>query len=73
MATCANCGATLSCGCQKRTTSDGKSACSNCINKIQKTIKPKAETKSTTTTTTPPNNQVWGPNRYLNLQKFTKK
>lgn len=69
MATCANCGATLTCGCQKRTTSDGKSACSNCINKIQNKPKP------TFNKETPilQNKQVWGPNRYLNLQKFTKK
>lgn len=72
MATCANCGATLTCGCQKRTTSDGKSACSNCINKIQKTTTPTttaakpAETKSAIP-------QTWGPDRYKNLHKFIKK
>ena len=39
MSTCANCGAKLSCGCQKRTTADGKSACTNCVNKTQTTVK----------------------------------
>jgi hypothetical protein len=29
--TCINCGATLSCGCQQRTASNGGSACTNCI------------------------------------------
>ncbi len=31
MATCLNCRKNLSCGCQKRTASDGKSVCSTCI------------------------------------------
>ena len=30
---CANCGSTLSCGCQKRVTPNGKQACSKCLNK----------------------------------------
>jgi DNA-directed RNA polymerase subunit RPC12/RpoP len=64
MSKCANCGANLSCGCQKRTTADGKSACSNCINKV---IKP-----ANTTTTGQPTKKVWGPDRYKYLQKFTK-
>lgn len=66
MSTCGNCGTKLSCGCQKRTTADGKSACTNCVNKTQTTV------KKTTTTTTPTAN-VWGPNRYKNLHKFLKK
>ena len=28
---CQNCGSRLSCGCQKRTASDGKQCCSKCI------------------------------------------
>ena len=39
MSTCGNCGTKLSCGCQKRTTADGKSACTNCVNKTQTTVK----------------------------------
>jgi hypothetical protein len=38
---CANCGTALSCGCQKRTTKDGKQMCTNCIHKpkpVAKTI-----------------------------------
>lgn len=69
MSKCANCGATLTCGCQKRTTSDGKSACSNCINKVQSKPKPTLKKE----TTIPETKQPWGPNRYMNLQKFTKK
>ncbi len=43
MAKCTNCGLTLSCGCQRRTTADGRSGCSKCIN----TIKPKQQTENT--------------------------
>ena len=35
MAQCTNCGNTLSCGCQKRTASDGKAVCTNCITKYE--------------------------------------
>ena len=31
MAICVNCGDHLSCGCQRRDASDGKSCCENCI------------------------------------------
>lgn len=64
MATCSNCGAQLSCGCQKRKASNGASVCANCIgryeaNSIQKTIKPLAKPLITT-----PQHNSWGPNRY---------
>lgn len=39
MSTCANCGNRLSCGCQKRTASDGKACCSNCIASYEASIK----------------------------------
>jgi len=32
---CANCGATLSCGCQKRVSKDGKQVCSKCIHSYE--------------------------------------
>ena len=31
MAQCQNCQSTLTCGCQQRTASDGRSVCANCI------------------------------------------
>ena len=40
---CANCGAALSCGCQKRKTKDGKVACTKCIHAIEAK---KAQTKN---------------------------
>ena len=68
MATCANCGASLSCGCQKRTLPNGKSGCANCASKVNQ--QPKVEQKKPVTPTT---NKVWGPDRYKHLQKFIKK
>lgn len=32
MSKCSNCGATLTCGCQKRVTANGKQGCTKCIN-----------------------------------------
>jgi hypothetical protein len=31
MAKCLNCNKSLSCGCQKKTASDGKSVCATCV------------------------------------------
>lgn len=67
MAQCTNCKKTLTCGCQKRTTSDGKSACSSCINtyemqKKQAILKPNVAAAKPTT-------QVWGATRYNKLNK----
>jgi hypothetical protein len=39
MAKCNNCGAKLGCSCKRRTASDGKSCCANCISKYEKGIK----------------------------------
>jgi hypothetical protein len=39
MSTCSNCKKSLSCGCQKRKASDGKSVCSNCISKYELSLK----------------------------------
>jgi len=66
MSSCPNCGAKLSCGCQKRTLPNGKQGCSNCVTKAQKVA---AQTKPVVPTV---NTNTWGPNRYLNLKKFTK-
>ena len=68
MSKCANCGAAITCGCQKRTLPDGKSGCSSCVNRVNK--KPVVETKKPETPTT---KRVWGPDRYKNLERFTKK
>jgi hypothetical protein len=45
MAKCANCGATMTCGCQKRTLPNGKQGCSKCA------TKPVADKKSNTAPT----------------------
>jgi hypothetical protein len=67
MSSCPNCGAKLSCGCQKRTLANGKTGCSNCASRVEKKPAQIATEKPTVNTNT------WGPHRYLNLKKFTKK
>jgi hypothetical protein len=64
MSNCSNCGAALSCGCQKRKASDGASVCANCVNRYeagarQRTIKPLAKPVINA-----PQHSAWGPNRY---------
>jgi len=67
MSSCPNCGAKLSCGCQKRTLPNGKTGCSNCASRVEKKPAQINTEKPTVNTNT------WGPHRYLNLKKFTKK
>lgn len=69
MSNCPNCGAKLSCGCQKRTLADGRQGCSNCASKVAAKAKPPVKTTTNQPTV---NTNTWGPNRYLNLKKFTK-
>ena len=40
MKICNNCGIQLSCGCQRRDASNGKSCCDQCINVYESTLKP---------------------------------
>ena len=46
MSTCSNCKKTLSCGCQKRTASNGQSGCTSCIAALETSAK---QTKPATT------------------------
>lgn len=49
-ATCQNCKAKLSCGCQTRKASNGTSVCTNCIGRYEATLKamkPKENNKIT--------------------------
>lgn len=66
MAKCANCGAGMSCGCQKRAASNGATACTACINTLEAQIQKAKETAavkaSTVQQTAQPNE--WGANRY---------
>ena len=63
MAKCANCGANMSCGCQKRTASNGASACSTCINTLEGTLK-KSNVITPQIETPTPAPTRWGANRY---------
>jgi hypothetical protein len=52
MSACLNCGTKLSCGCQKRTASDGKSVCGTCLAGYEANLKK----PGTTTNSTAPTN-----------------
>jgi hypothetical protein len=66
MSACSNCGRVLSCGCQKKVASDGKSVCKVCSSQYEATLASKAATP------TEPQLNVWGKDRYKNLNKFIK-
>lgn len=51
MSTCPNCKAKMSCGCQKRTASNGASVCSTCISQYEAGLKNKASSSTTGTVT----------------------
>jgi len=57
---CPNCGATLSCGCQRRQASNGASACSSCLSALEAKIKVLKQTVTPATTV----QTQWGANRY---------
>jgi hypothetical protein len=59
MATCSNCKATLSCGCQKRKAKDGTLACSKCLASYEAKL-----TNKKTITVEPQARTTWGKNRY---------
>lgn len=46
MARCNNCGTKLGCSCKKRTASDGKSCCANCIAHYERVLKQTGRTTS---------------------------
>jgi hypothetical protein len=58
MATCSNCKATLSCGCQKRVATDKKAVCSNCLAKYETSL------KTNSVKPVPTSNHLLGANRY---------
>ena len=58
MATCPNCKAKLSCGCQKKKASNGVVVCNSCLNSYENSIK----VLSDVIQKAEPN--VWGANRY---------
>lgn len=43
MAKCPNCGAAMSCGCQRRTSTDGKIGCTKCITSTPRPAKPEPQ------------------------------
>ena len=49
MSTCPNCQTKMSCGCQKRTASNGASVCSTCISQYETSLKLKNPTPNQNT------------------------
>ena len=61
MSKCPNCSANLSCGCQKRTASNGASGCTACISSLESKLKNNKSTVQKSNIS-----QSWGANRYNN-------
>ena len=51
MSSCPNCKTKMSCGCQKRTASNGASVCSTCISQYEASLKTKPSNVTTGTVT----------------------
>lgn len=64
MAICLNCKAKLTCGCQQKKASDGKSVCNNCIANYENQLKQKPGARQIKPTVITAKPQVWGKNRY---------
>tara|TARA_R110000868_G_scaffold314170_2_gene575132 strand:- start:1075 stop:1263 length:189 start_codon:yes stop_codon:yes gene_type:complete len=62
MATCSNCKANLSCGCQKRKAKDGASTCSKCLASYEAGL-----TQRNIVTVKPKVTTTWGANRYKKI------
>jgi uncharacterized protein YbaR (Trm112 family) len=45
MALCPNCKSVLSCGCQKRTASNGSLVCQNCLSQYEKLLQQKQKSE----------------------------
>jgi hypothetical protein len=67
MSACPNCGKKLSCGCQRKTASNGRTVCNNCVSQYESSLKTQKPTVKET-----PKVDTWGKDRYNNLQKFVK-
>ena len=59
---CQNCGTRMSCGCQKRTATNGASACSSCVSALNAKLAAAVVEPPVQTLRTPLNQ--WGANRY---------
>ena len=66
---CPNCNATLSCGCQRRTASDGKGCCSSCVSAYEQKLIFNKTGGAPITPAPVSTNNVWGVNRYVNTKK----
>ncbi len=67
MSACPNCNNQLSCGCQRRTASNGTQVCSSCLSAYETKLQIEAEKLKEE-----PTLDQWGKDRYKNLNKFIK-
>ena len=61
---CSNCNSRLSCGCQKRTASDGKSCCTSCISAYEQKLNNTSSVSTILNEPIAPKN-IWNANRYI--------
>lgn len=57
MANCPNCGAVITCGCQRKTASDGKQGCTQCIPAYEQALKRKMTNRTSTQGNPPSQNK----------------
>lgn len=79
MAKCPNCNSSMTCSCQKRTLPNGSQGCTSCLGKTPgatkgpvPVIKQAKRNPVTIEGKAPVSLNVWGKERYKNLNKFTK-
>jgi hypothetical protein len=61
---CNNCNARLSCGCQKKTASDGKSCCANCLASYENNLKSRRPIVPATSAADTINKNIWSADKY---------
>jgi transcription elongation factor Elf1 len=68
MSQCANCGNQLSCGCQRRTASNGTQVCSSCLSAYETSLQQKSSSNSVDSSVL----NTFTRQRNKSLQKFIK-
>jgi hypothetical protein len=63
MSTCSNCKGRMSCGCQRRTASNGVQCCSSCVKGYEQSLK---KDKQSTELLNTVSNTIWNKNRFTN-------
>jgi hypothetical protein len=61
---CENCGARISCGCQRRSASNGAPACSSCVNSLNERLVQEQSLQNQLIQPPVTDQNTWGANRY---------